>query len=130
MSRRRRRGKGIPVNGPFVALPRDMVEHPNFINMSPRGHKLLMQLALRYNGFNNGDFSCAWSVMKTLGWRSRDTLAKAQAELIERRFMVLTRQGGRNKCNLYALTFWPIDECKGKLDVPATREPSDAWKLF
>jgi len=87
-----------------------------------------MDLCANFNGRNNGDFSAAWTLMTKRGWRSRDQLFKAQTELIESGFIVKTRQGGRNLCNLFAITFWAIDECMGKLDVPATAAPPGDWK--
>ena len=35
---------------------------------------------------------------------------------------------GRHKATLYALTFYAIDDCKGKLDVKATGSPRGTWK--
>lgn len=126
MSRRR---KGRKITGRYVALVDKLTGHRNFATLSPRATKLFIDMAIQYNGHNNGDFSCVWRRMRTRGWTSCDQLAKAKAELLERGFIELTRQGGRNRCNLYALSIWPIDECKGKLDVPATTEPSNLWKL-
>lgn len=66
--------------------------------------------------------------MHPLGWRSRDTLERALHQLIDAGLIELTRQGGLNRCSLYALTWHAIDECGGKLDVPATRVASGLWK--
>jgi hypothetical protein len=56
-------------------------------------------------------------------------LHKAKRELIEKEVIILTRQGGLNKANLYALAWFSIDECNGKLDVAATALPPVAWKV-
>ncbi len=87
-----------------------------------------MDLCSVYNGHNNGDMATAWTIMKNRGWRSRDQLWKAQNELLEKEFIIKTRQGGRNKCNLFAITIWAIDECGGKLEVSATNAPTGEWK--
>ena len=125
---KRAKSKGRRESGTFILLPHSIVRHENFVNLSPRATKLFLDLAACYTGFNNGDFSCAWTQMKKRGWKSRDQLFKAQKELMETGFIVKTRQGGRNKCNLFALTIWPIDECKGKLDIPATHVAPGDWK--
>jgi hypothetical protein len=124
---KRRKTKGRE-SGSYVALPHSLLRHPNFISLSPRATKLFLDLASNYVGNNNGDLSCAWKQMKARGWKSHDQVFKAQTELLEKGFLMKTRQGGRNKCNLYALTLWSIDECKGKLDVSATNVPSHDWK--
>jgi hypothetical protein len=48
-------------------------------------------------------------------------------ELLEAGFVIQTRLGGRNKCALFALTWFGIDECGGKLDIPATPVPPNDW---
>lgn len=93
-----------------------------------RAVKLLCDMGEQYRGHNNGDLSAAWRIMQKLGWKSRDTLDKAERDLVRAGMIELTRQGGLNRCNLYALTWHPIDECGGKLDVPVTRVPSGLWR--
>jgi hypothetical protein len=90
--------------------------------------KLLLDLFAQYNGFNNGDFCCTWSYMIKRGWKSEDTLFKTLRTLEESGFIIRTRQGGRNKCNLYGVTWLSIDDCDGKLDIPAQRVASHLWK--
>jgi len=41
---------------------------------------------------------------------------------------VQTRQGWNNHCSLYAVTFHPIDECGGKLDINSSRTAFGWWK--
>ena len=41
-----------------------------------------------------------------------------------------TRQGGLHAAGLYAITWQAIDECHGKLDVAATRVPSNKWRHY
>lgn len=128
MPRSRAKATGRSEGGSYVAMPHAVLRHPNFVNLSPRATKLLMDLCSAYNGRNNGDFATAWTVMKTRGWRSRDQLFKAQQELLEKGFIIKTRQGGRNRCNLFAITIWAIDDCGGKLEVPATNTPTGEWR--
>ena len=48
--------------------------------------------------------------------------------LLETGMIELTRQGGLHCASLYAVTWLPIDECGGKLDVNATAVASGLWK--
>ncbi|MGN6728468.1 MAG: hypothetical protein ACTHJG_01400 [Rhodanobacteraceae bacterium] len=96
--------------------------------MPTRAVKLLCDLGAQYRGNNNGDLSAAWRIMQPRGWKSRATLDEAEKDLVRAGMIELTRQGGLNRCNLYALTWHAIDECGGKLDVPPTRVPSGLWR--
>lgn len=123
-----RKGKK-PSAGGFLALPHAVLKSPNYRALSAHAKALLTDLGAQFRGKNNGDLGCAWTVMQPLGWKSRDTLSRAFAELLHYGLIEKTRQGGLNQCNLFALTWCAIDECKGKLDVPATRTPSGAWNI-
>ncbi|SVB86360.1 uncharacterized protein METZ01_LOCUS239214, partial [marine metagenome] len=39
-------------------------------------------------------------------------------------------QGGLNKCSLFALTWFQIDECKGKLDIKSTATAPHHWRRW
>jgi hypothetical protein len=67
--------------------------------------------------------------MKARGWASKETLWNATEELEHYGFIKKTRQGGRHACSLYAVTWWSIDECGGKLEIPSTRAASNEWKV-
>jgi len=119
-------GRGRVVS--FVQLPHKLLNCDNYLSLSPKAVKLLLDLYVQYRGSNNGDFSIPWSRMKERGWRSKDTLYKARDELIENGFVVQTRQGGKHRCSLYAITWRPIDDCNGKLECPPTRTALGYWK--
>jgi hypothetical protein len=112
--------------GGFVPLPFIVIRSQQFASLSAYAVKLLMDLLAQYNGDTNGDMTATWSVMKRRGWKSRDTLAKALAELIESGFVAQTRQGGRHAPSLYGVTFYSLDE-KAKLDVTSSTFPRGAW---
>lgn len=114
--------------GGFVPLPFVVLRSHNFTLLSAYAVKLLNDLLAQYRGNNNGDLCAAWTVMHPRGWKSKDTLNKALKELLAGNWVEVTRQGGRNKATLYALTFYAIDDCKGKLDVNATGSPNGAWR--
>lgn len=109
---------------------------PNFATRTPSpasvlSHKaahLLDNLAAQYNGKNNGDFSAAPKIMALFGWSSHGSIDDAITELIAQGFIEQTRQGGRNQCSLYAVTWLSIDECGGKLDIKSTNVASNLWK--
>jgi len=127
-SQRRLRGKGRASNGSFLGLPHAVLNHPAFATLSPRATKLLLDIATQYRGKNNGDFCATLKTLKERGWNSSDQLSKALKELKERGLIVVSRQGGRNLCSLYAITWQPIDDCKGKLDIPASSKALNSWK--
>ncbi len=123
------KAKGRQESGSFIAIPHAVLEHANYARLRPRAVKLLLDLYVQYRGTNNGDLCAAWSIMKKRGWSSRDQLQKAKRELLDTGWIVLTRQGGRHLACLYAVTFKPIDECNGKLDIRSTRTALGYWKL-
>lgn len=112
----------------FIQLEHRIVDSENYQKLTTKAVKLFIDMMRQYNGFNNGDLTATWSIMEKCGWRSRHTLYRALQELLYYEFLILTRQGGRNRCSLYALTTRSIDACKGKLEVPETRRASDLWK--
>jgi len=80
--------------GGFVALSYIAIRSQQFASLSSHAVKLLVDLLAQYNGGNNGDPCLTWKMMHQRGWRSRDTLWKAQRGLVERGWISLTRQGG------------------------------------
>ena len=66
--------------------------------------------------------------MERRGWKSRETLWAAIHELEYYGFIKQTRQGGRHRCSLYAITWWAMNHCQGKLDVRETYSPSNEWQ--
>jgi hypothetical protein len=107
----------------FVMLPHDLLDMPEYMDLSHKSKNLLVELLKQYNGKNNGDLCITLSVMKKRGWNSNDTIRTAMKELTDAGFVILTRQGGRNQCSLYGLTWLPIDECQNKLEIPSCRTP-------
>lgn len=103
-------------------------ESPEYAELSPRAVKALIDIYCQYRGANNGDLCATFSVMRARGWRSKDQLAKALDELIDKGWLMITRQGGRNIPMLYAVTFMAIDACGGKLDTQPTTSPPHLWK--
>ena len=112
-----------------MALPHAVTAHPDFTSLSPRAVKALIDIGRQYNSRNNGDLSLVWKVAHDRGWTSKDQLNKAIKELIEKELIIKTRQGGRHCCNLFAISWQPIDECKGKHDYSPTIIPPRKWSV-
>jgi len=115
-------------HGQYFALPHAVMASTNYIKLSAYAVKLLNDLGLQFNGKNNGDLCATWSMMRMRGWKSASTLYKAINELTAYGFICKSRQGGRHKPTLYALTWQPIDECKGKLDLKPTTASLGTWR--
>lgn len=121
--------KGRREAGTFLRLPTAVINSENFRELSTKAKALILDMGAGYNGFNNGDLAATWSDMKERGWCSKDTLQRALLELLRRGMIELTRQGGLFiGPSLFAFTWLPIDECGGKLEIPATSKPSGKWK--
>ena len=125
---KRRRLTGRQTTKSFVRFPHELLNHRNFSTLSPRATKFLIDIASQYNGRNNGDLCAPLKLMRKRGWNSSDQLFKAKKELVEKGLIRVSRQGGLNKCNLYALTWFSIDECDGKLDIASTITAPNDWK--
>jgi len=99
-------------------LPKALMEHPDFRELTPSANKVLMVLGYQYNGRNNGDLAATKSMLKSWGGMADGTLAKALRQLKERNLVLCTRHSYRRrdgqKCALYSLTWLPIDPCPGK----------------
>lgn len=128
MSKRSYQKAKVRGGSQFLALPHSILNHDNFIALSKRGRTMLIDVAVQYNGSNNGDLDMTAKRLRKRGWTSNDQIEKAKCELLEKGWMVLTRQGGRNMPSLFAITWWSIDACGGKLDVQPTRTPHHYWK--
>ena len=128
VNERRRRIKGRQAIKQFLMLPHNVLNHPAFVSLNSRAVKLLLDIAVQYNGRNNGDLCAPLSLMSLRGWNSSDQLNKAKKELVEKDVIRVARQGGLNKCNLYPLTWFPIDKCKGKLDIASTTTAPVNWR--
>lgn len=72
--------------------------------------------------------------MQKHGFNSRDTLQRAKQQLLDANLIVETRPGRFTNpggiCPLYALTWLPVDECKGKdlIVKPTTKPLRNFWE--
>lgn len=115
--------------GSAFIIPVTLLRHPNFVRLSANACKLVLDLGRQYSGFNNGYLSAAFSILEPCGWQSESTIREAVAECLHYGMIQKTRQGGRNRCNLFALTWWRTSLKEGRpLDVPSTLQASHDWK--
>jgi hypothetical protein len=114
----------------FFQIPACVLEGVAYLSLNSHARMLLFDLVAQYRGNNNGDLCAAWKLMQPRGWKSEETLHKAKLQLLEAGLMVETRKGARpNKASLYALTWYALDECGGKLDMSAQGFPRGAYRL-
>ena len=114
--------------GGFVSFYHCVLSSQAMQKLSAHGTKLLVDLLSQYKGQNNGDLTATYSIMQQRGWHSKGTLFRAIRELLEAGLIEISRQGGRHRCSLYALTFFAVDACKGKIEIVATNTPKSLWR--
>lgn len=132
MARQQKR-VGKDALGSFAGIPRIVIESRDFKELSHTGKVLLLLMAYQYRGKNNGDLSAAPALLKGWGISSKTTISKAVQELVERNLIIRTREGRflnpGGRCALYALTWKPIDECQGKIEVSPTLTPPRKFSM-
>ncbi len=129
MKKRSTTAKNRRISGAIAVIPHAVMNCDEYVGLSGSALRLLLEMARQYNGHsNNGDLTAAWSVMRERGFKSEATLQKAVRELMEKEFIVRTREGQfcnpGKRCALYALMWANVDECPGKnLDIAPTKAP-------
>ena len=124
---KRAKHKGRRAGHSFVQLPHYMIRSPQFYAIR-RAHTLLLFLASQYNGSNNGDLSATKDMVKEMSVCTPSKLDGLLKLLESAGFIVRTRHGVRKVCNLYALTWYPIDECPGKFLEIAAGPARNDWR--
>lgn len=117
--------KGRRERGGFILIPHAVMDSAAWKQCGGTAIKMLCALARQFNGRNNGDLCAAASVVPGF---APETRTRALRELRHYGLLTLTRQGGLYGPSLYALTWFAIDQCAGKLEVSATRIPPGDWK--
>lgn len=133
MARTRIKTKGRRDSGTFAALPHVVMDSEDFRGLSGGALKVLLGLLRQYRGGNNGDMSATFAQAKEWGIGSKSTLNSALDELQFRGLVIKTREGRFIRpggcCALYAISWRPIDECDGKLEVSPTVTPPRKFTL-
>lgn len=116
---KRGRFRGRSNGHSFLRLPHYVITSPQWRALSGNAIKFLLELSAAYNGKNNGDLSLTRGQALERGWRSGATRDSAAAEAEAAGFIVTTRHGNKAICNLYAVTWEPIDDVgKGVMYAP------------
>lgn len=124
------RVKNRKAGGSFTSLPHHVFRStrgapPPVAALSKLARLLLVDIAQQLTGKNNGNLAAAPKILEPYGWRSRGTLDKALVELVALGFLVQTRQGGRNRCSLFGVTWRGIDP--GPHDATPDPVPLRLW---
>lgn len=108
MPRKRRKKTN---QGRFAGIPTSVMGTQQYVELRSSEKALLLELAFQYCGYNNGNLTACYSVMKKRGWASA-SLWRAYSGLVHAGFVVVTRQGIKQRgCpTLLALTYQPIDK--------------------
>jgi hypothetical protein len=113
----------------FAAIPVEVLLSDACRTAPNYAFRALVVIAAQYRGRNNGDLALTWKTARAFGLNSKKLLIKSIGLLLERGLVQKTRQGGKRPMGpcLYAVTWHPIDECDGKLDVQKSLAASHAW---
>ena len=79
--------------GQFVRLDHDLIMSPAWEGLSTQARAVLIQVAKRYNGRNNGTLGASVRDMATECRINKNTASKALGELIDAGFLELAQAG-------------------------------------
>lgn len=128
MAKTKRDGLPQVVTDAHLRFPHKVMDSAAYSGASHTARSLLLEVCRQLNGRNNGHLQLTESWLMKRGW-SKNTPARARAELIERGLIVQTRQGGRNYGpSLYAVTWLSIDNYVG-LDIGPRNFARGAWAM-
>ena len=105
---------------PFIKLNIGMIKHPNFRALKGASIQVLLYIASKHSGFNNGKISASCTEMSNDLYISKATALRACEELQYFGFLKLRRKGtflGR-QASEWEITFF---QCEGHL-------PTNCWK--
>jgi len=100
--------------GGYSAMPWSVIDSQAYQALSYPAKALLIELARQYVRDNNGRLLASSAYLAKRGWRSRDVITRAKAELIDAKLIYQTVQGHRpNKASWYAVTWYTLDRLPG-----------------
>ena len=113
----------------FAAIPVEVLTSDACRTLPAYTVRVLLAIAARYRGNNNGDLCMTWGTGRDFGIDSKKQLIASLAVLLERGLIAKTRQGGKRPLgpSLYAITWQPIDDLKDKIDSGPTTAATNAW---
>ncbi|OIQ72547.1 hypothetical protein GALL_458260 [mine drainage metagenome] len=115
------------ITGLYGAIPHAVLDSVAFKGASHPAKALLFDLIRQHSGNNNGRLHLSFSWLESRGWKSRDVIQRARAELIARGLLIQTRQGGLNiGASRYGMTWLHISNFVG-LDIQGKDYHPGAW---
>ena len=118
------------ISGLYGAIPHAVLDSAAFKGASYPAKALLFDLMRQHTGSNNGHLHLSFSWLQGRGWKSRDVIQRARAELIQRGLLIQTRQGGLNiGASRYAVTWLKISNFVG-LEIQGKDYHPGAWSFF
>lgn len=118
------------ISGLYGAIPHAVLDSVAFMGASYPAKSLLFDLMRQHSGNNNGHLHLSFSWLERRGWKSRDVIQRARAELLERGLLIQTKQGGLNiGASRYAVTWLKISNFVG-LDIQAKDYHPGAWAFM
>lgn len=118
------------IGGLYAAIPHNLLDSNAFKSLNYPAKALLFDLMRQHSGSNNGHLHLSFAWLAGRGWKSRDVIQRARAELITRGLLIQTRQGGLNiGASRYAVTWLKITNFVG-LDIEAKHYHPGAWALM
>jgi hypothetical protein len=114
----RSKGSGTKRDGTrHLALPHVVIKSPAYRSINHTARSLLIDIALQYDGYNNGKLVACEKYLRPMGWTSNDTITRALRQLVETELLIETRKGRRpNKAAWFALGWCQLDIGDG-LDI-------------
>lgn len=130
MAERKQKRPIEAIEGLYGAIPYVVLDSVAFKGSSYPAKALIFELMRQHSGANNGHLHLSFSWLKSRGWKSRDVIQRARAELIERNLLIQTRQGGLNfGASRYAVTWLAISNFVG-LEIQAKNYHPGAWAFM
>jgi hypothetical protein len=113
----------------FAQIPVEVMTSDAFRTLPNFAKVLVFAVAAQYRGNNNGDLAMTRATAHLFGVDSQGQLVRSLAMLLDRGLIEKTRQGGKKPLGptLYAVSWQPIDDLRGKIDSGATTSPTNAW---
>ena len=112
-----------------------MIKSKAFRQLNGNELKVLLFFIGEYNGSNNGNLMLTFENAKAEIGLARATFSNSLKSLMDKGFILKSKQGGQSHPNLYALTCYPIDECLNKNglsvhDLKPTSTASNEWRIY
>ena len=118
------------VSGTYSAIPHAVLDSVAFMGASHPAKALLLEIVRQLNGRNNGRLQLSDKWLKVRGWTSKDVTFSAKRVLLERKLIMLAKQGGLNHgASWYLVTWLAVSNFEG-LDITAMDYHPGAWSFM